>query len=192
MGADADPALAHASLRAGGYGGSRRRRADSGFRIGGDPLSHSARQHVRGPAYRLPSSCGRRLLRGVDDERHLEAAMNVGSVLDSPRATALNAFDTPHREAIAGIPHCGSSSGFQATRTSLAAVNVDTSVIHPPSGGFAALEVVRVRTVYQGLRGLAGEDSNLQPPDPKSGVLPLNYPPGCSTSRYRSLVARPG
>lgn len=26
---------------------------------------------------------------------------------------------------------------------------------------------------------LAGEDSNLQPPDPKSGVLPLNYPPGC-------------
>ena len=46
--------------------------------------------------------------------------------------------------------------------------------------------------VYQGLRGLAGEDSNLQPPDPKSGVLPLNYPPGCSTSRYRSPVARPG
>ena len=27
---------------------------------------------------------------------------------------------------------------------------------------------------------LAGEDSNLQPPDPKSGVLPLNYPPGWS------------
>jgi hypothetical protein len=24
---------------------------------------------------------------------------------------------------------------------------------------------------------LAGEGSNLQPPDPKSGVLPLNYPP---------------
>jgi hypothetical protein len=24
---------------------------------------------------------------------------------------------------------------------------------------------------------LAGQGSNLQPPDPKSGVLPLNYPP---------------
>jgi hypothetical protein len=52
-------------------------------------------------------------------------------------------------------------------------------VIHPPSGGFAALEVFGVCTCLPGTFWLAGEDSNLQPPDPKSGVLPLNYPPGC-------------